>query len=86
MVQFLVAGVYEEKIRMSTGFRRNINFIRIDETNFKDYRLILQQKPSCKVRSYALSESKFIMKSVKENDIVVIFAGVCYFKHYKELA
>jgi hypothetical protein len=44
MHQFLVAGVYEEKIRMSTGFGRNINFIGIDETNFKDYRLIFQGK------------------------------------------
>jgi len=26
------------------------------------------------------------MQSGKENDIIMIFTGVCYFKHYKELA
>jgi hypothetical protein len=38
------AGVYEENIRMSTGFGWNINFIGVDVANFKDYQLIYQGK------------------------------------------
>jgi hypothetical protein len=53
-IKLIIAGVYEEKFRMSTGFGRNINFLGADETNLKDYRLICQGN--------SISKSKMILR------------------------